>query len=957
MKRLLVGLLLLISALAILGYQIVASFPLATLRPVIERDLGEALGLDVRIAGVPRVDLFPRLELEIQGVRVANLPGRPSPALLSIGRLGLDLRVLPLLRRRLVIESLVLRDAELRIEPDEEGAWSLRPDLDELHEAPSAQEGDPLRLEIRRLSVHDLDIYFDRYADEDVTTASVRELVVEARSPQHPLALALRGALEGNRFEIDAELGSLQELLEPSSPFPADIRASFADAIIRAQGTLGHPRTLDGMQLHFEAEIADLAAHGRALGLELPSLGSVEISGVLVGRDGTYGIETLAARSGAAGPVELEIGGSVRDLAEAQGVDLEVRLVVVDDVGLLQALTSLSFPDGLLRAELDVDDADGSLGVEGEVDLVRPGRFELGVAGVFDDLRRFRELDARLDLRAPTLETLSRVLPRPLPFELSDLGPLEASARLVIGDGRLGLDQIDARLGDASSIWLRASGSVGDLRAMEGVELEAQAGAASTRELAAFFDRDIPPIGSLAAAVSIRDQDGSIGIERATLEVGQSDDFDLRVSGVFDDLLDFEEIAVEVAWKVEDLAVIAALAQIEIPAVGPLAFEGAVRGSAESLHADGRLELGQTVLDGDFSASLPPVGRPALRVGVHSPRVHLPDLLGALRSQGPPAQGRWDSALARWWRSDERQPIERLRAVDAEVRLEAERVTGYELLELKDSRISARLEDGHLSFDSASDYEAGRLYSRLDLDASTDTPSIALELETFNVDLTRVMSQLQEHTEYAGLLDLSIDLAAEGDTPREASSTLRGHFGAMLRDGAIVNRYSRALSFDVLRVSIPSFLAEPDADAPVRCLLALAPVEGGVARMETLYLEGERITITGTGQVDLKEGELDLRLTPRVHDPGLVSVAATVEVSGPIADPVVSPVRRSMLTSVVGALVRNAVRPLSVLDRLIREPADDIEDPCGAVAHERLRQMGTDEVEPLTLEDVGADPG
>jgi len=94
-------------------------------------------------------------------------------------------------------------------------------------------------------------------------------------------------------------------------------------------------------------------------------------------------------------------------------------------------------------------------------------------------------------------------------------------------------------------------------------------------------------------------------------------------------------------------------------------------------------------------------------------------------------------------------------------------------------------------------------------------------------------------------------------------------------------------------------------------------------------------------------------LTPQVHDPGLVSIAATVEVSGPIGSPVIRPIRRSMVKSALGALFKNVIRPIRATDRAIRwfgPTSDDIADPCGVVALQRIGQMATEEVEPIDLE-------
>ena len=67
--------------------------------------------------------------------------------------------------------------------------------------------------------------------------------------------------------------------------------------------------------------------------------------------------------------------------------------------------------------------------------------------------------------------------------------------------------------------------------------------------------------------------------------------------------------------------------------------------------------------------------------------------------------------------------------------------------------------------------------------------------------------------------------------------------------------------------------------------------------------------VSGAGRIDLAGDRYHLLLSPRARDPGLVSVAADVEVSGPLAQPRIRPVPRSIATSAARALVSNARRP------------------------------------------------
>jgi uncharacterized protein involved in outer membrane biogenesis len=954
LRQLGIGVVLVLLALIIpvVAYWLGGERSLEELRPSIERELTEVLDLRVTLSGPIRIEWAPRLRLSAEDVRIANLPGRPSPSLLTVARLSLDPQILPLFRNMLVIDALEMEDAELRIEPDAQGDWRLRPHLDQLDESADAVPGDPIALSIQQLRISDLEIYFHRPGEEQITTLEVTQLTLASESVGHPLSFEVRGAFEGSAFTIEAGMGSLTEFVEGSETFPIELRARLPNSSIDAKGTLGNPRSLAGMNLAVEAEFTDAAL--RVWKIALPPLGPYALTGTLIGRDGAIGIDGLSLRSDHGRGLEIEIKGDVHDLVHAQGVDLSLH-ASAPDANVFRNLTSLILPDVPVKLDLELDDDDGSLGIEGELELAHPEVFELVAQGVFDDLRSRSELDVEVGLEAPNLGAFSGALTQRIAGGLPQLGPVKASGRLVLHGDRLGAEKIDIQIGDPAAIWLNATGSIGDLLGLHDVALDARLGAASARRLAALYQREIPEIGSVAAAFSIRDADGSLGVEDATLQVGDAGgNFQLKLSGGFDDLRKLEAVSLTALLEARDPEILGALGGLELPLAGPVSFRGEVRGSAGQLAVDGRLSARATSLQARLRARLSPGERPTLDLLIESPFVDLADILRPTSEETD--GGERTHAAATWWNSDKALPFEVLRGFDANLVVKADRMHGYELFEVQAVELTAELLAGRLNVTHlGADYEAGQVSGKLEIDARPGIPSARLELETFNVDLTRMMSQFQSNPGYAGLLDLSVDLATHGTTGPELRSNLDGFFGAMLRDGAMANRYARAVTFDILHVSIPGFDLEPDAQS-VQCLLAMVPIADGVGHFEKLYLKGKKITISGVGDIDLGRGQLDLRLTPEIRDPGLLSVATTVDVSGPIESPTIDPVRRSMVTSALSALIQNATRPLRAVRDTIRPETGQAADPCAVVVHARGRQMTTAEVEPLTLEYESATP-
>jgi hypothetical protein len=70
-------------------------------------------------------------------------------------------------------------------------------------------------------------------------------------------------------------------------------------------------------------------------------------------------------------------------------------------------------------------------------------------------------------------------------------------------------------------------------------------------------------------------------------------------------------------------------------------------------------------------------------------------------------------------------------------------------------------------------------------------------------------------------------------------------------------------------------------------------------------------------------------LVPKVHEPGLVSLSAAVDVSGPLAAPVFSPRYSSMPMQAIRGFVKNVLAPGSALIKPFRE--SKAKSPCDSV--------------------------
>jgi uncharacterized protein involved in outer membrane biogenesis len=236
-----------------------------------------------------------------------------------------------------------------------------------------------------------------------------------------------------------------------------------------------------------------------------------------------------------------------------------------------------------------------------------------------------------------------------------------------------------------------------------------------------------------------------------------------------------------------------------------------------------------------------------------------------------------------------------------------------------------RLKDGRLEIPEFTvGYEAGTVRMQAHIDASGSPPEMALKVEVNDVHLTPLLAQVRQTVEEAGMLDASIDVRSRGNHPVEIRSNLAGTVRLVARDGALAGRYSSEFVTNFVTLAVPSILT--GRTPRFGCIVADFEIESGLATSRELLLESAKISVTGSGTVDIGADAFDMVLVPKVHEPGLVSLSAAVDVSGPLADPVFKPRYSNIPMRAVRGFVSNVLAPGSALIKPFRKSKK--ESPC-----------------------------
>ena len=121
MKKLLIGLLVVVVLLVVAAVAIPFFVPAETLARQVTAAVEERTGRTMRIGGPIEVSVLPTAALRLGDVTLANAPGGRAENLITLGELDLSVGLLPLLSGELTVDRLVLREAVVALEVDADG--------------------------------------------------------------------------------------------------------------------------------------------------------------------------------------------------------------------------------------------------------------------------------------------------------------------------------------------------------------------------------------------------------------------------------------------------------------------------------------------------------------------------------------------------------------------------------------------------------------------------------------------------------------------------------------------------------------------------------------------------------------------------------------------------------------------------------------------------------------------
>jgi uncharacterized protein involved in outer membrane biogenesis len=292
---------------------LVAFFPWDTLREPINRYVSDKTGREFRITRHLDVKVGRTTRVIMDGIEFANPDWAQDRHLVKAERAEVEVRLLPLLRREIVLPSVKLSKPQLglQIEPDGRRTWALGSDTRNESNVPWVGA-----LLVDQGTVHYVarEQGADIRAEVAIDTGQRGSAGGNAASAM-PLRFKAEGRWQQQPFRAEGRTGDVLYLSAPlQQPFPAEVQASTGGTSLRASGSIASLATLDGANVRFQLQGPNLGELYRLLGVALPDTPRYAVAGQLSKQGEVWRVREVDGRLGRsdlAGELALDRSGGL----------------------------------------------------------------------------------------------------------------------------------------------------------------------------------------------------------------------------------------------------------------------------------------------------------------------------------------------------------------------------------------------------------------------------------------------------------------------------------------------------------------------------------------------------------------------------------------------------------------------------------------------------------------------
>jgi uncharacterized protein involved in outer membrane biogenesis len=372
-------------------------------------------------------------------------------------------------------------------------------------------------------------------------------------------------------------------------------------------------------------------------------------------------------------------------------------------------------------------------------------------------------------------------------------------------------------------------------------------------------------------------------------------DTHLTVKGKLQDPMQFKGADVKLTLSGQNLAQIFPLLGIPGPPTPPYRIEGQLNRSGKTWRVDDmKWHAGDSDLAGSLTLDegVKPSKLTAKLTSQNLVFTDLAPLVGASPGKGGTTSDEQKKTEAGLEEKGELFPdvplhVERLRAMNMDVSLDAKKVVAPDYLPVDTLFAHVVIEDGHARVKPLKlGLAGGTVEGTLGIDARPDQPKVDTDLKLGQIALAQFFRNTRFFDTTEGKLDGRINLAGEGKSLAAVMGSANGDITLVMGGGSISDLMVSAADLQI--ASALALYITGDHRIPVRCVVSRLNFDHGTVAFDKTLLDTQRSVLHVDGRVTLGDQvvKTSIKSDPKKWD--LLDLHAPVLINGKIRSPDIS---------------------------------------------------------------------
>jgi uncharacterized protein involved in outer membrane biogenesis len=329
----------------------VKSVNLDSVKELLTTQVKAATGRTLTIAGPleMRLGLIPRVVAD--GVALSNPPGSSRPEMIKIKHFAMEVALLPLLKREILVNRLVVSQPDILIETEAKGPGNLdfgSPSQKSATRSSVAEESSAYRLHLHEVTIENGKVAWRDRGTGKTESAEIHILTIRPYQTSNDLfAVRLAAKVWERPVEIDGTVGRLDAAFE-GKPWPIHLKAGGEGLALTMEGAIAELFAFRGLDIRLTAQGGELYEVAQLAGMAKPdspqALGPFKISSRLIdAADGVLALADIDAEVGKRDTLLLNAKGTVQDLLGVRRTDLALTMAS-DNLTNLSRLAGTDLP-------------------------------------------------------------------------------------------------------------------------------------------------------------------------------------------------------------------------------------------------------------------------------------------------------------------------------------------------------------------------------------------------------------------------------------------------------------------------------------------------------------------------------------------------------------------------------------------------------------------------------------